>query len=359
MAHALIVVAAKGIIMPESTAQSTAPETPPETVKIVRFHQLGGPEVLQIDDLPLPEPGPGEVRLRVKAIGLNRAELVFHMGRYLVQPVLPSKLGYEASGTVEAVGQGVDTALVGQIRSTVPSFMADKYGVYGEVAIVPASALASYPEHLSFEEGASIWMQYLTAWGGLIHVGKLTQGDFVIIPAASSSVGLAAIEIVRAEGGTSIATTRTSAKKSDLLAAGADHVIVTGEEDLVARVKEITGGKGARLIFDPVAGPGVQQLAEAAADHGILLIYGALSSDPTPFPHRPALMKLLTVRGYTLFEIVTVPDLRLTAEKYVFDHLVAGSLKPRINRTFPLSEIVESHRYMQSNQQIGKIVVTV
>ncbi len=341
--------------MPENTSPSTAPET----AKIVRFHQLGGPEVLQIDDLPLPSPGPGEVRLRVKAIGLNRAELLFHMGRYLIQPVLPSKLGYEASGFVEAVGDGGDPALLGQIRSTVPAFMADAYGVYGEVAIVPATSLAPYPEQLSFEEGTSIWMQYLTAWGGLLHIGKLTRGDFVIIPAASSSVGLAAIEIVRAEGGISIATTRTPAKKSDLLAAGADHVIVTEEEDLVARVKEITAGKGARLIFDPVAGPGVLQLAEAAADHGILLLYGALSSDPTPFPLLPSLMKHLTVCGYTLFEIVAVPDLRRTAEKYIFDHLANGTLKPRIDRTFPLSEIVESHRYMQSNQQIGKIVVTV
>jgi len=122
-----------------------------DLVKIVRFHEIGGADVLRIDELPLPEPGPGEVRLRVKAIGLNRAEIMFRAGQYMYEPVLPAKNGYEASGIVEAVGPDVDPGLVGKARSTVPSFILGKYGVYGEVAIVPASALAAYPEHLSFE----------------------------------------------------------------------------------------------------------------------------------------------------------------------------------------------------------------
>ena len=202
-------------------------------VKIVRFHKLGGPEVLQLDELPLPEPGPGEVRLRVKAIGLNRAEVMFRMGRYLAQPELPSKIGYEASGIVEAVGPGVDQSWIGKTASTVPAFAVNVYGVYGEVTVVPVYAIAQYPEKLSYEEGTSIWMQYLTAYGALIQQGKLAKGDFVLITAASSSVGIAAIEIVRAEGAISIATTRTSKKKAELLALGADHVIATEEEDLV------------------------------------------------------------------------------------------------------------------------------
>ena len=332
---------------------------PGKTAKLVRFHRLGNADVLELEDLPLPEPGPGEVRLRNKAIGLNRAECVFRKGQYLVQPTLPSLLGYEASGVVEAVGNGVDPALVGQIRSTVPAFMANEYGVYGEVCIVPAAALAAYPASLSFEEGASIWMQYLTAWGALCHFGKLAAGDFVLIPAASSSVGLAAIEIARAEGATAIALTRSSAKRAALLKLGAHHVIATDEEDLVARVNEITGGKGARLIFDPVGGPTFAKLAEAAAALGTLFLYGALSRDPTPLPLFAVLSKHLTIRGYTLFEINANPEWRAAGERYITDHLSDGSLKPRIARTFPLSEIVAAQRYMESNEQIGKIVVTV
>ena len=329
------------------------------TAKIVRFHQLGRADVLQIEDLPLPPPGPGEVRLRVKAIGLNRAECVFRKGQYSDQPSLPSGLGYEASGIVEAVGPGVDPTLIGQIRSTVPAFHMNEYGVYGEVAIVPALALAAYPESLSFEEGTSIWMQYLTAWGALCHFGKLTADDFVVIPAASSSVGLAAIEIARVEGATAIALTRTSGKQATLLGLGAHHVIATDEEDLVARIHEITGGKGARLIFDPVGGPTLEKLCEAAAPSGILFAYGALSRDPTPLPLLKVLFKHLTLRGYTLFEITFNPALRQQGEAYIYSKLAAGALRPRIARTFPLAEIVEAQRYMESNQQIGKIVVTV
>jgi NADPH:quinone reductase-like Zn-dependent oxidoreductase len=331
----------------------------PPTAKIVRFHRTGGPEVLQLDELPLPEPAAGEVRLRVKAIGLNRAEVLFRMGRYLVQPILPSKIGYEASGTVEAAGPDVDPSWIGKTVSTVPAFLASAYGVYGEVAIVPVSAIAEYPGRLSYEEGTSIWMQYLTAYGALIHQGRLAQGDFVLITAASSSVGIAAIEIARAEGAIAIATTRTSKKKADILALGAAHVIATEEEDLAARVDEITSGQGARIVFDPIAGKGLAALAAAAAPHGVIFEYGALAAGPTPFPLLSVLGKQLTIKGYMLFELVGDPAAFPVARQYVYDHLASGAFKPRIARTFPLAEIVEAHRYMESNEQIGKIVVTV
>jgi NADPH:quinone reductase-like Zn-dependent oxidoreductase len=281
------------------------------------------------------------------------------MGRYLVQPVLPSKLGYEASGIVEAAGPNVDRSWIGQTVSTVPAFAADVYGVYGEVAIVPVHAIAVYPDRLTYEEGASIWMQYLTAYGALIHQGHLEKGDFVLITAASSSVGIAAIEIARAEGAISIATTRTSKKKAQLLALGAGHVVATEEEDLAARVSEITSGKGARIVFDPIAGKGLEALAAAAAGSGTIFEYGALSTDPTPFPLFSVLRKHLTIKGYTLFEVVSDPAAFPVAKKYVFDHLASGDFKPRIDRTFPIAGIVEAHRYMESNAQIGKIVVTV
>lgn len=329
------------------------------TVKIVRFHETGGPEVLKLEEIPLPEPGKGEVRLRVHAIGLNRAEVMFRLGQYLIAPQLPSKIGYEASGIIEAVGPDVDKGMVGKKFSSVPCFDMGKYGVYGEVAILPVYSLAAYPEKLSFAEATSIWMQYMTAYGALVHYGQLTRDDYVVITAASSSVGLAAIEITRAQDATSIATTRTAKKKAELLELGADHVIVTENEDLPSRVQEITGGKGARIIFDPVAGKGVEKLAEAAADKGTLFLYGNLSNESTPYPLFTALAKGLSVRGYTLFELMSDSDLRKKAEKYVFDHVKNGTLKPKISRTFTLDQIIEAHRYMQSNEQIGKIVVKI
>lgn len=327
--------------------------------KIVRFHELGGPEVLRIENLPSREPGKGEVRLRVKAIGLNRAESMFFHGRYLEAPQMPARLGYEAAGVVDAVGPGVDKGWVGKQVSTIPSFSMNAYGVFGEEAIAPVEALGEYPARLSAAEGAAIWMQYLTAYGALIEFGQLKKDEFVVITAASSSVGLAAIEITKAEGAIAIAATRTSAKKNELAGLGADHVIATDEEDLPARVKEITGGKGARVIFDPIAGPILQKLAEAAATHGTIFEYGALSAEPTPFPLFEALAKGLTIRGYTLSEVTSVPEKRETARKYVYDRLEDGRFRPKIAKAFPFAQAVDAYRYLESNAQVGKVVVTV
>ena len=327
--------------------------------RVIRFHRIGGPEVLQIDNIEVPPPGPKEVRIAVKALGLNRAEAMFRSGRYLEQPVLPSRLGYEAAGVVEAVGTGVEGLKTGDAVSTIPAFPLGKYGVYGDVATVPAAAVAKHPASLSWSEAAAIWMQYLTAYGALIDVARLAQGDFLLVPAASSSVGIAALQIARMMGATPIALTRKGDKREALTRLGAAFVIATDSQDLVAEVQKITKGKGARVAFDPVGGPTIVKLAAALAPRGILFQYGALSPEPTPLPLLEILGKSLTIRGYVLFEITSDRERLERGKQFVIDGLASGKLKPIIARTFPLNEIVESHRYLESNQQIGKIVVTV
>ncbi len=327
--------------------------------KIIRFHETGGADVLKIEDLPLAEPGEGEIRLKVEAIGLNRAEVMFRQGQYLDTPVLPSRLGYEASGIVDAVGPGTSGIQIGDRVSTIPAFSMREYGVYGESVIVPDYAVTGYPDNLSAVEGAAIWMQYLTVFGALIEFGQLNKDDAVLITAASSSVGLAAIQTTKAAGALAIATTRGADKKQFLLDSGADHVIVTDKEDLAEAVMTITSGKGANIIFDAVAGPLLEKLADAAASGAIIFEYGALSSAPTIFPLFSSLKKGLTVRGYTLFEIVKDAEKLARGKQYVYDSLQSGALKPIIDRTFPLDAIAEAHEYMESNQQKGKIVVRV
>ncbi len=327
--------------------------------KIIRFHETGEADVLQIEDLPFEQPGLGEVRLKIEAIGLNRAEVMFRKGQYLEHPELPSRLGYEAAGIVDAIGPGVDGIQIGDRVSTIPAYSMGKYGVYGESAIVPAFAAVAYPDNLSASEGAAIWMQYMSAYGALIDIGQLKAGDTTVISAASSSVGLAAIQVAKAAGAVAIATTRGSAKKQFLLDAGADHVIVTNEEDLVESVMVITAGTGANFIFDPIGGPLLQALADAAAVGATIVEYGALSPEPTPFPLFSALKKGLVVRGYTLFEIVKDAERLARGKQYTYDGLKSGALKPVIDSTFPLDDSVDAHRYMDSNQQKGKIVVTV
>jgi len=327
--------------------------------KIVRFAELGGPEVLKLEEESSRHPGKGEVRLKVQAIGLNRAESLFMRGQYLEQPKLPAGLGYEAAGIVEAVGPDVDAQWIGKTVATIPAFSMNDYGMVGEEAIAPVAALGEYPAKLTVVESAAIWMQYLTAYGGLISIAHLTKGDFVVIPAASSSVGIAAIQIAKAEGAISIATTRKSNKKAELLSLGADHVIATEEEIFVVRVKQITGSKGARVTFDPVAGPFVEKLALAAATGGTIVEYGLLSMQPTPFPLLTALGKGLCVRGYTLMEVTRDPVKLTAAKKYVYDRLADGRFRPKIAKTFPFAQTVDAYKYLESNAQVGKVVITV
>ena len=326
---------------------------------IVRFHETGDADVLKLEDHPPQEPGEGEVRLKVEAIGLNRAEVLFRQGLYLETPELPSRIGYEAAGIVDALGPGVDHLQIGDRVSTIPSFSMRQYGVYGESAVVPAFAAAPYPDTLSPTEAAAIWMPYMTAYGALIALGKLQPDHVVLITAASSSVGLAAIQIVKSVGAAAVATTRGTEKKPFLLEAGADHVIVTDEEDMAEQMKTIGSGKGAHLVFDPVAGPFLEKLARAAASGATIFEYGLLSGQATPFPLVEALGKGLTIRGYVLFEIVSRPELLAAGKQFVTAGLTSGALKPVVDRTFPLEKIADAHRYMESNRQKGKIVVTV
>jgi len=327
--------------------------------RVVRFHQVGDPEVLRIEEVEVPPPGKGEVQISVKALGLNRAESMFRRGEYLEDPKLPARLGYEAAGTVAAVGPGVQGFKVGDAVSTIPAISMNAYGVYGDLTNAPAYAVTHHPASLSWVEAAAIWMQYLTAYGALIDIAKLTKGDTALIPAASSSVGLAAIQIANRVGAVPVALTRGRSKRQILLDQGAAHVIVTDEQDLVKEVLGITGGKGARVVFDPVGGPTFAKLVQATAQLGILFLYGALSPEPTPLQALDFLDKWATIRGYVVAEILSDPQRRERAIKFVNDGLAAGSFKPLIAKTFPLEKIVDAHRYLESNQQIGKIVVTV
>jgi NADPH:quinone reductase-like Zn-dependent oxidoreductase len=327
--------------------------------RVVRFHKTGGPEVLAIEEIDLPSPSPNEVQIQIHALGLNRAEAMFRGGLYLEQPKLPGRPGYEAAGTITAVGSKVTGFKNGEAVSVVPSFSMDEYGLYGDLANVPASAVVHHPPVLSWEEAASVWMQYITAYGALIEIAATKPGDTVLIPAASSSVGLAAIQLVNIVGATPVALTRTAAKREALLKAGAAAVIATQKQDLVKEIMQLTSGKGARVVFDPVGGPTVMKLNSAMASGGILFIYGALSAEPPTLSVMDMIGKSLTVRGYMLMEITTNPERLKRAVQFVVDGLEKGKLKPIIAKTFPLEEIVEAHRFLESNAQLGKIVVTV
>jgi NADPH2:quinone reductase len=338
-----------------------------ETVKVVRFHAIGDAEVLQIEDLPVQEPGPGEVRLKVQAVGLNRAEVMFRTGQYLEQPEFPSRIGIEAAGIIDAIGPDVTEVRVGQPVSVATGQSIGRYGTYGESAIIPAVSAIPYPDKLTPGEAASIWVQYLTAYFAFVDLGNVKPGQFVLVTAATGGAGLGAIQMARLLGATVIATTRTAEKKDALLAAGADHVIVTSEEDLLEQVHEITQGNGANLIFDPIAGATLPVLAGAVSHGGQIILYGALGSVETPYPLWTAFTRNFTLRAYTVYNYCGLASLGLPrneeafarAVSFIQHNLAGGKLRPIIAKIFPLSEVCEAHRYMESNRQLGKIVISI
>lgn len=325
--------------------------------RVIRFHQTGGPEQLQIEDLPVGQPTAGEVRIRVEAVGLNRSEAMYRTGNYPTQPQLPSLIGYEGVGTIVATGPGVTEFAVGQRVCVLPMISQGQYGIWADEAIVPTRILLPAPEGMDVTRAAAIWMAYMTAYA-VYEVANVGPNDAVIIPAASSSVGIAAIQLCNWAGAVPIAVSRTSDKAAALKAQGAAHVIASGEEDLVARVMEITGGKGARCAFDPVGGPYVNTLAQALAPRGILFVYGGLSGQPTPYPHWPMAMKGASMRGWVASEIWKHPQRFAAARETVLAGLAAGKLEPVIAKEFNgLESLPEANAYLESNQQIGKVVV--
>lgn len=327
--------------------------------RIVSFARTGGPDVLTLHEVDVPAPGPGEVRVRVAAIGINRAEAMWRRDRYIEPVRLPARLGAEAVGVIDARGDGVTGVAVGDAVCVIPSFSMNAYAMYGELVLAPASALVRQPAGLTAIEAASIWMMFLTAYSALIEDARVGPGDVVLINAASSSVGLAAIQLCAMAGATPVALTRTGAKRERLLRAGARHVIATTEQDLVAEVHAVTGGAGARVALDAVGGPGFETLVEALAVGGTIYHHGELSDQATPLPGRAIVARMQTIKGHTIWKTSGDPARLEAAAAYIEGGLARGALTPVIDRVFTLDDIVAAHRHLESGEQFGKIVVTV
>ncbi len=320
------------------------------------MHGFGGPEVLSVDEMTVRDPGPGEVQLEVGAIGLNRAETMILSGAF-GQKTLPSNIGYECAGVIRCIGLDVKGFMVGDRVAILPGLPME-YGACGETVLCPADLLVKTSEGQSDVEAAATWMQFTTAYA-IRAYRPIEPGDAVIITAASSSVGLAATQLVKADGGVPIAVTRGRGKVDALKRHGAPHVIVSDEQDVAQAVREITGGRGAAIAFDAVAGPSFPSILGALAQGGLAIVYGALGGEPTQFSAPYAEFLELTIRGYGAHHLIANPSLRREAIAYIRERLADGRFRPIIDRTFGLSEIVVAYRHLLANQQIGKIVVTV
>ncbi|MCS3507185.1 zinc-dependent alcohol dehydrogenase family protein [Achromobacter sp. JUb104] len=326
--------------------------------RAIRFHETGGPEVLRIDEVPTSEPKSGEVRIRVHALGLNRADSMYRTGRYVIEPKFPASFGYEAAGTIDAVGPDVDGFAIGDPVAVIPAFMFDEYAVFADLAIAPARAVVKLPAGVSWEKAAATWMPFTTVWGALIDIANLGAGDFVVLGAASSSVGLAAMQIAHHVGATPIAITRKGEKLEELKSAGFTYILQTGADDIEREILRITDGQGARVVFDPVTGPDFEHIIKATCKDAIVFIYGALSHDATPIPVMHILGKHTTIRGYEFIEVTSDDSKLARAKAFITEGMSAGHFNAQIARTFKFEDAVDAYRYLESNSQFGKIVLT-
>jgi NADPH:quinone reductase-like Zn-dependent oxidoreductase len=326
--------------------------------KFIQFSQTGEPEVLEFVGGTPAFPEDDEVLISVKAIGLNRADAMFRRGEYIFDPVLPAQLGTEAAGIVLALGRNVTHVSIGDKVNLVPSFPMGANGIYGEEIIVPGHAVVTQPPELTFEEAASIWVMFLTAYGPLIEDAQIQPGEHVIISAASSSVGLAAIQIAKMIGAIPIALTRTGEKKQRLLDAGAKHVVALSEVDLTDEIMRITEGKGARVAFDSVGGALLPKLIKTVPK-GVIYLYGALGGENTTIPVLDALMHRTTIKAWIIADLLADEDRKRKAIEYVTDALRRGDISPVIDSVFTFENMVAAHRHLESGLQFGKVVVTV
>jgi NADPH:quinone reductase-like Zn-dependent oxidoreductase len=323
--------------------------------RVVKFDEFGPPEVLHVVEEEIPGPDAGQVRVAIEGFGVNRLDLMVRAGNAPRPIGLPgARLGIEGTGTIDAVGDGVDGLAVGDavLITAVPDM--DTNGTYAEHVVVPANRVIARPSELDVVGAAALWVSYATAYGALVEKAGLRPADRVVITAASSGVGLASIEICNALGAIPIAVTRHAAKADVLRDAGAAKVIATDEEEVAEATHAFTDGTGAELIIDSIMGPGLADLAKAGKIGGALVTVGWLDPRPAPYPTAP-----LTMYRYMGFEH-TLDDTVVRRMAAFLDAGVRnGTIRPTIDKVFGFDEVVDAHRHLEDGQQLGKVVVTV
>ena len=321
-------------------------------MKAIRFHETGGPEVLRIEELPLPEPGPGQALVRHTAIGVNFIDTYHRTGLYKLP--LPSGLGVEAAGVVEAVGQGVAHVAAGDRVA----YVARPPGAYAEAAAVPADRLVRIPEGVSDAVAAAAMLKGMTAWMLLRRIHAVKPGENVLFHAAAGGVGLIAVQWLRALGARTIATVGSDEKGRLALAAGATDVIVYTREDFVKRVRELTKGEGVPVVYDSVGRTTFEGSLDCLAPMGLMVSYGNASGPVPPFE-----IAQLATRGSlfltrpTLFSYTARREDLETGARELFGVIRSGQVRIDVKHRWPLAQAADAHRALEGRHTTGSIVL--
>ncbi len=335
----------------------------------VVVERFGGPEVLELRTLPDPEPGQGQVRVRLTSIGMNHAELLGRAGRYkLSTGEPPFTPGLEGGGTIDAVGEGVDASRVGQrvtLAPDTPRLARGLGGTYRTHYVCAAEDALAVPDAIPDDQLGAIWLPYLTAWGALIWKADLQRGQVVACPAASSSTALAAAQIARHHGGTAIGLT-TSPEKIDALREHFDHVVLTHEKRDGERVmrpwhrelRELTEGRGVDVFFDPVAaGEYLSTEIRCLADGGTVVVYGLLGPagavDVTPLMRKDA-----SIVGYANDQLFSRGrGTWMPGAEHLLAGFAAGDYRQALAGTYALADVQRAHAEMEAGRHVGKLVL--
>ena len=322
----------------------------------VQIDHNGGPEVMKLVDVQVGEPGPGEIRIRHKAIGLNFIDVYQRSGLYTLP--MPLKLGMEASGVIEAVGEGVTHLKVGDRAA----YASQPPGSYCEVRVMPAKCVCKLPDAISFETGAAMMLKGLTAQYLLrrtLPVEGLNKGDFVLFHAAAGGVGLIACQWAKALGLRLIGTAGSDAKCQLARDNGAEFCINYSTEDFAAKVKEITGGQGVKVVYDSVGKDTWDKSLDCLRPFGLMASFGTASGAVAPFaPGMLGNKGSLYVTRQTLFSHITTRERTQAMADELFGVVFSGQVKIHIDQTFPLAEVQEAHRALEARKTTGCTILT-
>ncbi|MBK7357238.1 NADPH:quinone oxidoreductase family protein [Propionivibrio sp.] len=317
-------------------------------------HELTGPAALRLDEVPEPRPGPGQVRIRVRACGVNFADGLITRGQYQRQPQPPFSPGFEVSGDVLELGTGVKRFVIGQrVIAMTP------YGGYAEQLVVAAIGCVPMPEAMSWEDGAAFPVVYGTSHIALWHRARLRAGETLVVHGASGGVGLTAVAIGKQLKASVIATASSPEKLEVARAHGADHLIDTNHENVRDRIKELTNGRGADVVYDPVGGELFSASLRSIAFEGRILLIGFASGSVPQIPANHLLVKNVDVIGLNWPAYAELhPKVMTRSLRTLIQWYLSGAIKPHISAIYPLERAVEALNQVVTRKSTGKVVIT-
>jgi NADPH:quinone reductase-like Zn-dependent oxidoreductase len=317
----------------------------------VRFHQTGGPEVLRVESVDVREPGPGEVRVRHVAVGLNFADTYFRAGLYPAP--LPAGLGVEAAGVVEAVGPGVVAVKAGDRVA----YTGSPLGAYSTARVMPADSLIKLPDDIAFETAAAMMMRGLTSSYLMRRIWPLKAGDTILLHAAAGGVGLIVSQWAKLLGLTVIGTVSSDAKAELARAHGCDHIIRYDREDVPSRVRALTGGNGVPVVFDSVGKDTFAGSLDSLKRRGLLVCFGTASGPQPPIEAMQLAMKgSLYVTRPALADYIADPVERAELAGELFGHVAAGRIRIEINQQYDLRDVQRAHRDLEGRKTTGSSI---